>query len=58
MKGKKKRARMSHGTQPAEDNKLNLLQFGVTLVLLYRVPFLCIAVALAQREQRNQHSDV
>lgn len=38
-------ARMSHGTQTAVDNKLNLLQFGLTLVLLSRVPFLCIAVA-------------
>lgn len=32
-------AGMSHGTQTAADNKLNLLHFQLTLVLLYLVCF-------------------
>lgn len=52
-------ARMSHRTQTTADDKLNLLQFRLTLVLLYCVPFLCIArCGSVQREQRNQDSDV
>lgn len=51
-------ARMSHRTQTTADDKLNLLQFRLTLVLLYCVPFLCIAVARcsANKETRTATS--
>lgn len=53
-------AGMSHRTQTAADDKLNLLQFRLTLVLLYRVLFLCIAVARrsANKETSTATSEI